>query len=456
MRFDGRHIHFVGVGGVGMSAVAHMALDCGASVSGCDAKDGPALRRLAERGCRIHLGHDPAHLEGAEMVVRSSAIAASSPEIQAALRRCIPVITRARMLARFTADRSLIAVAGAHGKTTTTWIASKLLLEARLDPSVMVGGMVRELGGNYRLGGSPFFVTEVDESDGSLLEFTPRYAIVTNVDHEHVDRYPDLAAVQETFRRFLARTRRDGCAIVCADSAPALETLDACPAPALTYGFDAAAQFQAINVHANGETSTFDVRRPRDVLRGLTLALPGLHNVQNALACVALASALGIPDEALRGALRQVASVGRRMERKGAASGVTMIDDYGHHPAEIRATLGAARGRLLGVFQPHRYTRTYHLSERFGDCFDSLDYLVLLPIYGAGEAPLDGVSTPSIEGAIRRHGHVACSRFDDWDSARRHLIALLRPGDTLLTIGAGDVDHFGEQLLDDLRKRETQ
>jgi len=459
MRFDGRHIHFVGMGGVGMSAVAHMALDCGARVSGCDAKDGPVLRLLAERGCRTHLGHDPAHLEGVEMVVHSSAIAAASPEIQAALHRCIPVVTRARMLARFTADCSLITVAGAHGKTTTTWIASKLLLEAHLDPSVMVGGMVRELGGNYRLGGSPFFVTEVDESDGSLLEFTPRYSIVTNVDLEHVDRYPDLAAVQETFRCFLARTRRDGCAIVCADSAPAMEVLDACPAPVLTYGFDTAAQFQAINVHTNGESSTFDVRRPRDVLRGLTLTLPGLHNVQNALACVALASALGIPDEALRSAFGRVASVGRRMERKGAASGVTMIDDYGHHPAEIRATLGAARGlargRLLGVFQPHRYTRTYHLSERFGDCFDGLDYLVLLPIYGAGEPPLEGVSTQAIESAIRRHGRVACSCFNDWDSARRHLIGLLRPGDTLLTIGAGDVDHFGEQVLDDLRKRGT-
>jgi UDP-N-acetylmuramate--alanine ligase len=255
---------------------------------------------------------------------------------------------------------------------------------------------------------------------------------------------------------------------MCADSAPALETLDAWAGNTATYGFAPSAQFRAENVQTNGGSSTFDVRRlpagrgqagPTDTLRGLKVTLPGLHNVQNALAAVALASILGIPDDVLRRALGGIASVGRRLERKGAASGVEMIDDYGHHPTEIRATLGAARGmaggRLLAVFQPHRYTRTYHLGERFGDCFDGADYLVLLPIYAAGEPPLDGVSTRWIERAVHLRGHVSCACFDDWDAARSHVLGVLRPGDTLLTIGAGDVYRFGELLLHDLQERET-
>jgi len=458
MTLNGRHIHFVGIGGVGMSAVAQMALDCGAAVSGCDAHDSPTLRALAERGCAVHVGHDPAHLAGVELVVRSSAVGTHSPEIAAAFARSIPVVTRARMLARFTHDRSLVTVAGAHGKTTTTWIAGKLLLEARLDPSVMVGGMVAELGGNYRLGASPYFVTELDESDGSLLEFSPHFSIVTNVDHEHVDRYPDLPAVQDTFRRFLARTRDAGTVIICADSGPAMDTLDAWTGRTLTYGFDERADFRAVNIHSSGCSSTFDLLRPNGALRDLVVTLPGLHNVQNALAGAALAAAMRIPDDVLRRALGRIVGVGRRLEKKGAARGVTMIDDYGHHPTEIRATLGAARGmangRLLGVFQPHRYTRTHYLGDRFGDCFDTLDYLVLLPIYAAGEPPLDGVSARRIEKAVRQRGRVPCSCFDDWDAAQSHLLGLLRPGDTLLTLGAGDVDRFGEQLLDELRKRE--
>jgi len=458
MRLDGRHIHYIGIGGVGMSALAHMTLERGARVSGCDAKDSPLVRALAARGAEVHLGHDPAHLSGVELVVRSSAISDANPEVLAARQQLIPVIGRARMLARFASGHHHVAVAGAHVKTTTTWILSKLLIEARLDPSVMVGGIVEELGGNYRLGSSPFFVTEVDESDGSLIEFAPQWSIITNVDHEHVDHYPDLASLQDTFRRYLARTRPDGCVVLCADSAPAMETLDAWAGATLTYGFAECADFRAVNVQAHGGSSTFDVCRPGDALRELTVSLPGLHNVQNALAAVALAHILGISDDVLRRALGRIASVGRRLENKGAASGVTMIDDYGHHPTEIRATLGAARGmapgRLLAVFQPHRYTRTYHLGERFGDCFDASDYLVLLPIYSAGEPPLDGVSTRWIEHAVRTRGRVPCNCFDDWEAARRHLLDLLRPGDTLLTIGAGDVCRFGELLLADLKERE--
>jgi UDP-N-acetylmuramate--alanine ligase len=460
MRLKGRHIHFVGVGGIGMSAVAHMARELGAIVSGCDVHNGPIIHGLAAHGCQVHYGQDPAHLSGIELVVRSSAVPESNPEIQAALARHIPVVSRARMLARLTASYSVVAVAGAHGKTTTTWIAARLLLEAHYDPLVMVGGIVAELGGNYRVGGGSFFVTEVDESDGSLLEFEPMYSIVTNLDLEHVDRYPDLEAVKEIFRRYLRRTKRDGCVIVCADSPAALEALDAWrPNAYLTYGFADGADVCAENVRLDGARSILDVRRPGGTLRDLTVTLPGRHNVQNALAGVALASALGVPDEALRAALGHIASVGRRLEVKGSARGVTIIDDYGHHPTEIQATiqaaLGLAGGRLLGVFQPHRYTRTFHLAERFGDCFDGLERLIVLPIYGAGEPPIEGVTAERIVRAVREHGRVECAYVEDWGEARRRLLDVLRPGDTLLTIGAGNVYQLGEQLLADLMEHET-
>jgi len=461
MHLEGRHIHFVGVGGVGMSPIAHMALDRGARVSGCDARESVATRALATRGCSIHVGHDPAHLPGVELVVRSSAVAETEPEIRAAQAQGIPVIGRARMLARLSGPCDVIAVAGAHGKTTTTWIAAKVLIEACLDPSVMVGGFVRELGGNYRIGSVPFFVTEVDESDGSLLEFRPRYSIVTNIDLEHVDRYGSLEAIQDTFRCYLGQTQRGGCVIVCSDSEAALQTLDAWDGARLTYGFGPDAMFRAENPRYHGRSATFDVQRPTGLLRDLTVSLPGKHNVENALAGVALASVLSISDTALRSALGQIESVDRRLEAKGTAGGVQVIDDYGHHPTEIRATLEAVRhlangGRLVAAFQPHRYTRTLRLGERFGNCFDGLDELVLLPIYGAGEPAIEGVTAERIERAVRGHGSVPCAYYEDWDAARRHLLDVLRPGDTFLTIGAGNIHQLGEELLADLAERERR
>ena len=460
MPLQGRHVHFIGIGGIGMSAVAHIVLERNAVVSGCDVQEGPATRSLADRGCRIDIGHDPEHVRGAELVVRSSAIPESNPEIVAALRRHIPVISRARMLARLASGSRIVAVAGSHGKTTTTWLATRLLIEARFDPTAMVGGMVAELGGNYRLGAGPFFVTEVDESDGSLLEFQPDYSIVTNVELDHVDRYPDLQAVQTIFRRYLRRTKPDGCVILCADCPAAVETLDAWEGQYLTYGFADGADLQACNVRRRGTTSIFDVRRPGDVLRSLSLSLPGAHNIANALAAVALASALGIPDEPLRAALAHIQGVARRIERKGTADSITVFDDYAHHPTEIRATieaLGEMMGRrLVAVFQPHRYSRTQHLGESFGDCFDGLDHLVVVPIYAAGEPPVEGVTAEVVADAVRRHGAVECTSCADWDAARRRLLDLLRPGDTLVTLGAGDVHKLGEQLLADLKERETR
>jgi len=460
MPLQGRHVHFVGIGGIGMSAVAHMVLEREAVVSGSDVQDGPITRSLADCGCQINIGHDPEHVRTAELVVRSSAIAETNPEVVAAFRKHIPVISRARMLARLAGGYRIVAVAGAHGKTTTTWLATKLLLDAHFDPTAMVGGIVPELGGNFRLGAGPFFVTEVDESDGSLLEFQPDYSIITNVDLEHVDRYPDLPAVQSIFRRYLRRTKPDGCVILCADSPAAVELLAAWEGQYLTYGFGPDADYQATNIRRRGTTSIFDVRRPGDVLRSLSLGLPGEHNIANALAVVALASALGIPDESLRAALAHIQGVGRRIERKGTEAGVTLYDDYAHHPTEIRATieaLGEMVGRrLVAVFQPHRYSRTHHLAESFGDCFDGLDHLVLVPIYAAGESPIEGASADRIADAVRQHGAVDCTSCADWDAARRRLLDVLAPGDTLVTLGAGDVHKLGDQILTDLQERQAQ
>jgi UDP-N-acetylmuramate--alanine ligase len=450
-------VHFAGIGGVSMSAIAHMALECGATVSGCDVQESDRTRALAARGCDIRIGHDPAHLNGAELVVRSSAVPETEPEIVAALRRHIPVISRARMLARLTGDQRLVAVSGSHGKTTTTWLATRLLLEARYDPSAMIGGFVPELGSSYRLGGGGFFVIEADESDGSLLEFRPHHAIVTNLDREHVDRYPDLAALQDVFRTFLSRVQPDGCAILCADDEPTMAVRDALEGDYLTYGFRETADIRGESLRLGPRASTLDVQRPGDLLRDLRVSLPGPHNAQNALAVVALATALGIGDEALRAALGHAGGVARRLEPKGTAAGVAVLDDYAHHPTEIRAALESARrmagGRLIGVFQPHRYTRTLHLAAEFGACFDALDHLVVLPIYPAGEQPIEGVSAQLIVEAVREHGEVEVVFCGGHDAALAHLLGLVAAGDTVITIGAGDVHEIGEALLAELSKR---
>jgi UDP-N-acetylmuramate--alanine ligase len=461
MELQGHHIHFVCVGGIGMSALAHMALDRGATVSGCDLNGGAVTRALAERGVTIRQGHDPSHLDGVELVVRSSAISEDAPEIAAAFHRHIPVIGRARCLAHFTDQADLVAVTGTHGKTTTTWLAGKLLIEAGLDPSVVVGGRVAELGGTYRLGTGDLFVAEVDESDRSLLEFSPCYSIVTNIEHDHVDCYPTLGDVEDVFLRYLRRTTPAGCAIACVDSPAVRRVLRAWGGPALTYGFAADAQVRAERVRLCGASSTFDAVTPNGAFKDLSLALPGKHNVQNALAAVALGYLLDIPEETLRRALAGVRGVNRRLEDKGTAAGIHVYDDYAHHTTEIQATIAAARGlltnggRLVAAFQPHRYSRTQSLATAFGRCFDALDHLVVLPIYGAGEAPIDGVTSADITRAVSRTGEVGCRDFGRREAAEAHLLDLLRPGDTLMTLGAGDVYQLGESILATLQEHQT-
>jgi len=439
----------------------------GADVSGCDVRDNEQTRALRQQGCTCLLGHGASHVDGVDVVVYSSAIKPGHPELQRAAQLGIPTYRRAHMLAQIQQDKQTVGVVGAHGKTTTTWLAAHTLITAALHPSVMVGGRVAALRGNWRVGHGPHFVTEIDESDGSLLEFEPTWSIVTNIDSEHLDHYRDLDDIRQTFVAYLRRTKPGGCVIACADDPEVLAALSAWSGAKLTYslgrsggdhpagGAEPPADFVARNVQLGPTSSAFDVEHDGRRIGPLALSLPGRHNVQNALAVVALAHRLGISTADLQQAFASVIGVGRRLQRVGACGGVTVLDDYAHHPCEVKATLEAARriapGKLIGVFQPHRFTRTKLLCDQFGGAFDELDHLLLAPVYAAGEAPIEGVDSGLIARRIAEHGRVRCEMAVDLAAVPDRLRGLVQPGDTVITLGAGNVHCAGEALLRQLR-----
>ena len=455
MNISGERIHCLGIGGIGVSAVAGLCKAMGAVVSGCDTRESDHLLSLRLQGYMCLVGHSPEHVKGMDAVVHSSAVPREHEELRAARALGIPVYTRAQMLARLQQGKRTIAIAGAHGKTTTTWLAAQALIAADLKPSIMVGGRVAALGGNWCLGEGPLFVSEVDESDGSLLEFEPTWSIITNIDLEHLDYYRGFDHIRETFARYVRRTRPDGCVIACADDAEAAAILRHWPGRRLTYGLNASGamcpDFAARNVRLDPLRSRFEVEHCGRRLGPVTLTLPGEHNVQNSLAIFALAHDLGIPFDDVARAFARATGVGRRLQFIGEWAGVAVIDDYAHHPREVKATLQAARrmamGRLIGVFQPHRYTRTRYLCADFGAAFDEVDHLFLAPIYAASEAPQDGVSSQLIADAVQRDGLVGCEVMADLSSIAHWLLDVVRPGDTVITLGAGDVYRVGEELL---------
>ena len=446
------HIHFVGIGGIGMSGIAELLLNLGYTVSGSDLKSSDITERLRSLGGVIHEGHAAERVQGADVVVVSSAVRPDNPEVQAAQRASIPVIPRAEMLAELMRLKYSIAVAGAHGKTTTTSIVAAVLASGGLDPTVVIGGKLIGVGTNAVLGRGDFIVAEADESDGSFLRYSPAIAVVTNIDREHLDFYPDLAAIQRVFLEFIDRIPFYGLAVLCLDNEPIQDLIPRIKKRYTTYGINPQADFQIRNVVVEGRRTRFSVFRRRRKLGRFKLNLPGIHNVYNATASIAVATELDIPIASIQAALERLSGVQRRLEVRGEVNGVAVVDDYGHHPTEIKMTLQAVREcwperRLVVVFQPHRYTRTRALLDEFARAFYQSDVLVVLPIYAASEEPIAGITGQALSERINAHGHKQVIFAEGITAAAAQLKSLLMPGDLLLTLGAGDVWKVGAELL---------
>jgi UDP-N-acetylmuramate--alanine ligase len=449
------HIHFVGIGGIGMSGIAELLLNLGYRVSGSDISLSDITRRLERLGGKIFKGHREEQIQKADVVVVSSAVGADNPEVVAAHRASIPVIPRAEMLAELMRLKYSVAVAGAHGKTSTTSIVAAVLGKGGLDPTVVIGGKLKSIGSNALLGRGDFIVAEADESDGSFLKISPTIAVVTNIDREHLDFYRDLDHIKDVFLSFIGRIPFYGLAVLCLDNEPIQSLIPRIQKRFTTYGMSTQADFKARDVVFEGLRSTFAVDHLGTPLGKISLNLPGIHNVYNSLASIAVGLELDIPFDVIKSALQTAEGVQRRLEIKGEKRGITVVDDYGHHPTEIKATLQAAREcwpdkRIAVVFQPHRYTRTRALFEDFTRAFYQSDLLVVLPIYAAGEKKIEGVKSIDLFEEIRRHGHKDVVYMDGLEAAVSHLEKILKANDILLTLGAGDVWKVGEMLLEAL------
>jgi UDP-N-acetylmuramate--alanine ligase len=458
MRHKVRHIHFVGVGGSGMSGIAEVLLNLGYEVSGSDVASSAMTRRLAGLGAHIYGAHAAGHINGADAVVVSSAVAASNPEVTAARAARVPVVPRALMLAELMRLKQGVAIAGTHGKTTTTSLVASVLAEGGLDPTFVIGGRLEAAGSNARLGTGEFIVVEADESDASFLHLQPVVAVVTNIDADHMETYGhDFARLKQAFVQFLQNLPFYGSAILCVDDPNVREILPFVSKPLLTYGYAADAMLRAERVEHAGGAMRFAVARERRDALEVTLNLPGRHNVQNALAAIAVATELGVPDAAMLKALAEFRGVGRRFQRHGevalAGGGrFTLIDDYGHHPAEMAATLEAVRGafpgrRIVLAFQPHRYTRTRDLFEDFVRVLSTADALLLAEVYPAGEAPIVAADGRSLARAVRVAGLVEPVFVEQIDALAAAILRVARDGDVVVTMGAGSIGGVPAQLL---------
>ncbi len=450
-------IHFVGVGGIGMSGIAEVLLNLGYQVSGSDLRESDATRRLAALGGRIHCGHAASQVADADVVVTSSAVPRGNPEVVEARRRQVPVIPRAEMLAELMRLKHGVAIAGSHGKTTTTSMAAHLLAFAGLDPTAVVGGKVNGFGSNAKLGKGDTMVVEADESDGSFLHIPPTIAVVTNIDPEHLDHWRTPEALRRGFLDFVNRVPFYGLAILCVDHPTVRSLLPEVEKRYVTYGESPAADYRAVGIEVSGPAVSFDVLRRGEPLGRFRVHMVGRHNALNALAALALGDEMGIPPATVREGLDSFQGVQRRFTVRGEAGGVTVVDDYGHHPAEIRATLRGAREaygrRVVCLFQPHRYTRTRDLRADFAAAFDDADVLLLTEIYAAGEPPIPGVDGADLAEAIRARGHRDVTFVPDRAALARAARERVRRGDLVLTLGAGDVTAVGPELLALLESR---
>ena len=451
------HIHFVGIGGIGMSGIAEVLLNLGHQVSGSDLRESDITKRLAGMGAVISKGHRESNITTADVVVISSAVTADNVEVQAAQRSFIPVIPRAEMLAELMRLKYSVAVAGSHGKTTTTSMVGTILGAAGWDPTMVIGGRLDSIGSNARLGQGDFLVAEADESDGSFLLLSPTFAVVTNIDLEHLDYYRDLDHIKETFLTFINRIPFYGSAVICLEDSNVQSLIPHVKKRHLTYGFTTQADIQAVDVEVTGWGSAFNIILKGKNLGRMAIKMPGRHNILNSLAAAGIALELDIPIDDIKQGLGQVTGIHRRFQQKGQARGVSVLDDYGHHPTEIKATLAALRAcypenRLVVVFQPHRYSRTKMLLDEFATAFNQADVLLLTDIYPAGEKPISGLSGRVLADRVRQHGHREVLYEEDRKKLSRTASDLIRSGDVLLTLGAGNIWQVGEELLDILNK----
>jgi UDP-N-acetylmuramate--alanine ligase len=446
-----QRIHMVGIGGIGMSGIAEVLLTLGYAVSGSDSKASPITERLKNLGAVVFEGHRAGQAEGAHVVVVSSAVKPDNPELVEAHRLKIPVIPRAEMLAELMRLKYGIAIGGAHGKTTTTSLTASVLTAAGLDPTFVVGGRVNAAGTTARLGRGEYFVVEADESDRTFLLFAPVVAVVTTIDREHLDQYSSLEDIQDAFVQFVNRVPFYGAAVLCLDEPHVQAIIPRVKRPIITYGTSAQADLGISDVKLRGLASEFRLTYRRDDLGVFHLpSPPGIHNVRNAAGAAAVGLYLNVPADLIREGLGKFKGVGRRFEIKGQFHGVTLVDDYGHHPAEIQATLTAARGchynRILALFQPHRYTRTQHFWNEFCRAFNHADVLVLTDIYAASEPPIPGITAEALAQAIRDAGHKNVTYRRSMQECIEYLLRQAQAGDAVFTIGAGSVSKASDEL----------
>jgi UDP-N-acetylmuramate--alanine ligase len=457
MFFRPQHLHFAGIGGIGMSGIAEVLLNLGFTITGSDLKLSPITEHLAALGATIFEGHTAKNLGGAKALVVSSAVNTANPEVVEARRLGIPVIPRGELLAELMRLKYGIAIAGSHGKTTTTSMAAVVLSMAKLDPTVVVGGKAASMGGsNARVGQSEFLVVESDESDGSFLKLSPILAVVTNIDREHLDHYPSIAEIRAAFLEFIQKVPFYGAAILCLDDENIQSLLPEINRRTITYGRSPQADLAIVESDCGKQGSRFKVRRHSRDLGEFQLRVPGFHNVLNATAALAIGLELDIKLEMIREAVASYAGVDRRFQTRGEERGIHVVDDYGHHPTEIRATLAAARlgeyRRIHVIFQPHRYSRTQALLDEFATSFNHADAVYVLEIYAASEQPIEGVSGEALAQRIRDFGHRDVQFTGTIDNAVEAVLRHAQAGDLVLTLGAGNVWQAGDKLLAGLRE----
>jgi UDP-N-acetylmuramate--alanine ligase len=450
-----KQIHMVGIGGSGMSGIAEILLDLGYGVTGSDLSEGPTVEHLRRLGATITVGHDRGNVGHAQVLVRSTAVRDDNPEVRAAREQAIPIIPRAEMLAELMRLKTGIAVAGTHGKTTTTSFLATIFKDAGLEPTVIIGGRLNSSGSNALKGTGEYLIAEADESDGSFLCLFPIINVITNVDADHLDFYKDLEEIKAAFVRFMNKIPFYGVNVVCGDDPVITEILPQVKRPVLTYGLGPESELRGEILACNGGY-TFRVVLGGEPWGEITLAQPGRHNVLNALGAIGVALEAGVPKEAIIHGLQFFGGVGRRFERRGERSGVLVVDDYGHHPTEIRATIATAKEcyperRLVVLFQPHRFTRTQALFGDFCQAFEGVDQLLLTEIYPASEAPIPGISGMSLAQGIRQVSSVDVEFFTDFEATSASLPSVLKPGDLFITLGAGSVWTVGQDYLNGKR-----